>query len=317
MRLFRRVLNGLFLLAGIMAGIIAAISLYFARYLINPPHQRLWANPGDLGLRFDDVQFPAQDGARLSGWFIHAPAESRRKGATIVLVHGWPWNRLGEAAEDLMSNLNGASPLDLLRLAYALHQEWFHVFMFDLRNHGESAAAPPVTFGRYEARDLLGALEYVATRPEVAQERMGAIGFSMGANTVLYTLPQTDQIKAAVVVQPTSVAVFAHRYAQELTGPLSLLITPLVEKLYQMAGGPAFAEIRPATAVAQSKTPVLYIQGNGDRWGTVEDVQQMAAATPHASGTLIVESSHRFGGYQYAVDNPKILAAFFEQHLPE
>ena len=46
-------------------------------------------------------------------------------------------------------------------------------------------------------------------------------------------------------------------------------------------------------------------------------VNQMVEATPNARGPLFVDTTHRYGGYQYVIDNPKILSAFFEQHLPE
>ncbi len=315
MRLFRRVLNGLFFLAGIAAGIIAAISLFFARYLISPPRQRLWATPADLGLVYESVHFPAKDGVRLSGWFVPAGEDSKGKGATIVLIHGWTWNRLGDAAEDFMANMTGSSAIDLLRLAYALHQEGFHVLMFDLRNHGESASALPVTFGRAETRDLLGALTYLNGRSDVAPDRIGAIGFSAGGNTLLYTMGQTDQIKAGVAVQPASISVFAPRFTQDLLGALGSIVSPIVEQLYLLAGGHTFEEIRPITAVSSSKAPILYIQGNGDQWGSVADVENMSAATPNGKGTIIADTTHRYGGYQYPIDNPKILAAFFEQNF--
>lgn len=318
MSLFRRVLRLLFLLGGFIAGVITAVAAIFAKRAITPPRQRLWATPADLGMAYEDVQFPAQDGVRLSGWFVPAPAESQRKGGTVVLVHGWPWNRLGEAAADPISTLSGASPVDLLRLAYALQQDGFHVFMFDLRNHGESAAQSPITFGIQESNDVLGALAYLHGRSDVDAQRIGVIGFSMGANTLLYTLPQTKNVRAAIAVQPTTPKVFAHGMAQYMTGPLSTLIVPLIEMMYQAAGGQRFSAYQPSFAAAGAgDTPVLYVQGKGDTWGSMEDVARMAAATPHASGPLFVDSINRFGGYQYLVDNPKIATAFFEQHFPE
>lgn len=318
MPIFRRTLRWLFFLLAAMVGLVVATAVYFAGRLIRPPRTRLWAVPADLGLAYDEVQFPAQDGIRLAGWFIPAPADSRRKGAVITLVHGWPWTRLGDPADDLLANLTGSTPVDLLRLAYALHQDGFHIFMFDLRNHGESAAAPPVSFGQQEAKDLLGALAYLQGRADVDSDRIGVIGFSMGANTVLYTLPQTSLIKAAVVVQPVSVSVFARRYGRDILGPLGAVVLPLTEWLYQMAGGLRFAAISPTfAATSAGETPILYIQGQGDRWGSVEDVAQMVRATPNGRGPLIVDTTHRYGGYQYLVDNPKIATAFFEQHLPE
>jgi alpha-beta hydrolase superfamily lysophospholipase len=315
MSLFRRVLRWFFFLLGAVAGLVTAVAAYFAQQMIKPSRQRLWATPGDLGLAYEDVNFPARDGIRLSGWFVPT-AEAARDGAAVILVHGWPWNRLGTLADDTLSGLDGSRPVDLLRLALKLHREGYHVLMFDLRNHGESAAAPPVTFGWQEANDLLGAVAYLHGRAEVNKERIGAVGFSMGANTVLYTLPQTEQIKAAVVVQPASLGTFAGRYGSDLLGPLSLVTIPLAEAMYQAAGGLRLAALQPAfPAAGAGQTPVLYIQGEGDRWGSIADVAQMADKTPQALGPVFVEGRHRFDGYQYVIDHPQLVTDFLAENL--
>ena len=241
---FRRSMRWFFGLLGLLVGLITAIAFVFAKRLVNPPRLPLWATPGDLGLDFDAIQFPAQDGVRISGWFIPAPADSRRKGATIVLIHGWPWNRLGEVADDLFSEITGRKAVDLLRLAFALQQDGYNLLMYDMRNHGESAAAPPVAFGQDEANDLLGALAYLTVRSEVDPERIGVIGFSMGANSLLYALPQTNQIKAAIAVQPMTVSTYSKKYGQDLLGPLlSTAVLPLAEFMFQVAGGMYFSSL--------------------------------------------------------------------------
>ena len=318
MKLFRRVLRWLFILGGFTVGLITTIAALFAQRLIRPPRQSLWSTPADLNMPHEAITFPATDGVRLSGWFIPPPADSTRHGATLILIHGWGWNRLGEAATDALANLTAASPVDFLRLAYSLHKDGFGLLLYDSRNHGESGSRSPMTFGETEAQDLLGAIAYLQGRPEVAANRIGVMGFSAGANTVLYTLPQTEQIQAAVAVQPTTPTHFANRFAAHLFGPLGKAILPLTELIYRQAGGRPFKAYRVATAAAQAgKTPVLYVQGMGDPWGSPADVQQMAAATPNVSGPLLVESSDRYGGYQFLIDNPAIATAFFEQHLPE
>ena len=204
MKLFRRVLRWLFIVGGFAAGLITAIAALMAQRLIRPLRQPLWATPADLNMPFEAVAFPATDGLRLSGWFIPPPADSGRHGAALILVHGWGWNRLGEAATDALANLTAASQVDLLRLAYSLHKDGFGLLLYDGRNHGESGSQPPMTFGEAEAQDLLGAVAYLQGRPEVAANRIGVVGFSAGANTVLYTLPQTDQIQAAAIRCPVS-----------------------------------------------------------------------------------------------------------------
>ena len=233
-------------------------------------------------------------------------ADEVRKGATIVLIHGWPWNRLGEVADDLFSELTGRKPVDLLRLAFSLHQDGYNVLMYDMRNHGESAAAPPVAFGQEEAKDLLGALAYLKARSDVDAERIGVIGFSMGANSLLYALPQTDNIAAGIAVQPMTVSVYSQKYGQDLLGPLSTAVLPLSEFMFQVAGGLYFSAYRPSFAAAGAgDTPVLFVQGNGDPWGDAEDVAQIAEATPNARGPLFIEANNRFEGYQYLIDNPE------------
>lgn len=316
MALFRRVLRLLFGIFGFLLGVATAASLFVVRNMVAPPRQRLWASPGDVGLDYEEVQFPAQDGTRVSGWFIPAAAETQRDGATIVLLHGWTWNRLGYAAEGLFANLLGGSPVEFLRLIHALHREGYQVLTIDLRNHGQSAASPPVTFGQGEAKDVLGALAYLHGRSDVNQARIGAIGFSMGANALLYALPQTDAVRAAVVVQPTSPGVFAGRMSHELLGPLGTVVLNVAQLIYQLFGGPRLSGVLPSFAASGAgDVPVLYVQGKGDQLGSVDDVARMAEMTPNAEGPLFVDSSERFSGYQYLLNNPKVLAAFFAQHL--
>jgi pimeloyl-ACP methyl ester carboxylesterase len=316
---FSRVIRGLVTLFGVVAGIMAVGVAYVSRRMIAPPRQPLRATPADLGLPYENVQFPASDSVRLSGWFIPAgrPAGSRpdRQGATVVLAHGWGWNRLGDAADDLLANLAGTTPVEFLRLAHVLHHEGYHVLLYDQRNHGESASRPPVTFGQQEALDLIGALQYLQAQPAVDGRRIGVIGFSMGANAVLYALPQTDLIRAAIAVQPATAAAFSDRFAHDMLGPLGGVVMPLVEEVYATVGGVRLAGLQPAFAASGSgMTPVLFVQSKHDRWGSVEDVQRMVAAVPCAEGPLYVDGA-RAEGYRYLIDNPKIAVTFFEQHL--
>jgi dienelactone hydrolase len=314
--IFRRVLRLVGLLSGFAAGVMLVVVAFFTKRMVAPPRLRLWTTPAEMGMTFENVDFPAQDGVRLSGWFIPAGKENGRSGATIILVHDWVWNRLGDAAADLLANLSGATPVELLRLAHALHYEGYHVLMYDQRNHGESAAQPPVTFGQMEAHDLLGALAYLHTRPEVDPARIGVIGFAMGANAILYALPQTGDIGAAIAVQPSTTAAYAERYADDLLGLPGKLIRPLVESAYAAFGGVSLGALQPAFAAAGAgRTPVLFVQCKADRWGSMEDADRLRAATPEGEGPLYVDGAHRYGGYQYLIENPRVAVTFFEQYI--
>jgi pimeloyl-ACP methyl ester carboxylesterase len=313
MLLFRRAIQIFLLVAGLVAAALIGVALFFYRQLVHPVRQPLWATPEDAGLLYEDVDFPASDGTRLSGWFIKAGPASR---GTVVLVHGWPWNRLGESGDHLLGKVSGSKQVDLLRLAHALQGAGYHVLSFDLRNHGTSAASGPVTFGLVEANDVLGALDYLAGREDVDPYRIAAIGFSMGANALLYALSRNAHLQAVVAVQPVSVQLFASRFAADVLGPFGRPVMALVDLMYAQTSGMHLKAIEPLLAAAGSgETPVLYVQGEGDRWGSASNVGHMAALTRHAEGPALVPSDERFGGYQYLVDHPEIALDFLGRHL--
>ncbi len=312
---FRRVLKLLSLVLGFVAGLSAAAVAYFSRRMVAPARQALWTTPYLMGLDFENVQFPAQDGVRLSGWFLPVGATNPAKG-TIIFAHGWLWNRLGDAAVDLAADISGTTPVELMRLAHALHYEGYNILMFDLRNHGESASHPPVTFGQSESNDLLGALAYLQGRTDIDGDRIGVIGFSMGANALLYALPLTHQIRAAIAVQPSTAAVYADGYSQDLLGMPGKILLPIVKAVYSLVGGVRLSALQPAFAVAGAgATPVLFIQCREDKWGSVADVERLRMATPGGEGPLYVEGSHHYRGYQYLIENPHVAFGFFDKNF--
>jgi pimeloyl-ACP methyl ester carboxylesterase len=284
--------------------------------MISPARKPLWAAPSDIDLAFEDVQFPARDGLRMSGWFIPGSQNTYQKGATIILIHGWTWNRLGYAADDLLANLTGSQQVNFLPLIKALHDEGYNILTYDQRNHGQSANGHPVTFGQGEAKDLLGAISFLENHDDVDPTRMGMVSFSMGANAAIFALPQLDRVMPLVAVQPMTPAHFAKRLAIDLFGVFGPVILPVAETIYRLFGGPRLAGINPAFAAGGSgAAPVMYIQGTGDRWGSAEDVTHMAELTPQAKEILFVSSHNRSQGYQYVIKNPGVVTAFFKQHL--
>jgi len=316
MSAFRRSLRWLFALAGFALGIATAVAAVVARTMVAPPRQELWATPLDVGLPYETVQFPARDGFRVAGWFVPSPSSQEAPKPAVMVVHGWQWNRLGYAADNLLADLTGSKQVNLLGLIKSLHNDGYHVLAIDLRNHGQSASAPPVTFGQSEAKDILGAVAYLHGRAEIAPEQIGVIGFSMGANAALFALPQTDGIRALIAVQPTTPGVFAGRFSAQQFGLLAGYISAVAGLLYRLFGGPPLSSIRPAFAAGGvGETPVLFVQGTGDAWGTVEDVSVIAEQTPHTSQLLFVNTRHRFDGYGYLLNHPEIASRFFAEKL--
>jgi pimeloyl-ACP methyl ester carboxylesterase len=267
--------------------------------------------PGDVGLAYEDAVFKATDGVDLRGWFI--PRGGDGAGPAVVFLHGWLWNRLG--------NQGGQIPVadkdvDFLPAAKALHDAGYHVLLFDLRNHGESGAKPPITYGPRETRDYAGALAYLRARPDVDNSRIGALGCSMGGNTIIYGTPSNQPVKALLAVQPAVLANFNRNFSLTEFGRLGPLMIKPVDPLYRVMRAPRPKRHNPAIPARHlGDTVVRYVQGTGDPWGTMEDVEAMAAATPNALPVVRFESAGRYEGYRYVNEAVDDVAGFFREHL--
>lgn len=117
----------------------------------------------------EDVTIPSRDaGILISGWWVPAgdPAAP-----AVVVVHGHTACKRDP---------------DVLLPAGMLYRAGVSVLLIDLRDHGESTDED----GRYaggteEYRDVLGAWDWLRTVQSVPTERIGLLGISLGAATVL------------------------------------------------------------------------------------------------------------------------------------
>jgi pimeloyl-ACP methyl ester carboxylesterase len=309
----RALLFALGLAAGLAAGPTLFRAMYYTVLFVAGRRQPLRGHPSDLGMPAEDVAFPSSDGTPLRGWFIRRAGDDGSPAPAIVFVHGWPWNRAGNTAG---GTLLPDRTVDFLAPAQALHHAGFHLLLFDLRNHGESGAALPVTFGPHEARDVAGAAAFLRARPEVDPARIGLIGYSMGANAVLFGIPHCQPIRAAIAVQPVVLNTFVPNFTRQELRPVAPLMNALAGPMLRLFGGPPAAAIDPRTVAPRlGATELLYVQGAGDPWGSLEEVRQMAAATPRARPLVVAPSDDRYGGYLYVNEHQDEIAAFFTKAL--
>lgn len=316
MNLFNRAIRIFLIIASAVAAVIGGIAWFFSRLILSPPRLPVQL-PKSTDVPIEQIEFPAaQDGLRISGWLM--PQARGEQAPVMILLHGWPWNRLGEDRQDFTKQLLKAERVDILSLAHSFHAEGYAVLMFDLRNHGQSASAPGgMTFGLTESFDLLGAIDYLEKRSDVDMDQIGVTGFSMGANAVLFSLARTEKIKAAVAVQPTTPIHFATRLANYFTGPFGMPVLWGTNFLVKLMGGSALEDVDMVEAASQTgQTPLLYVQSAGDQFGSVDDVQMMAAVTPNLVDVIVTaDGEHRYAGYNYVINNPEILHSYFRQFL--
>ncbi|WP_171013065.1 alpha/beta fold hydrolase [Microbacterium sp. 2FI] len=283
--------------------------IHLTRLMLYGDRQPMERSPADVGLAFEEVSFSSTDDIALRGWFIPAGTDV---GPVVMFVHGWLWTRLGNTADRVPFH---DAEVDFLPATRALHDAGFHVLLFDLSNHGESGTRHPLTYGRWEARDVIGAIDYLRGRRDVDPARISAVGTSAGANTVMYAIPDAPPVKAFLAVQPTRLPVFNRRFAREVLGPLGPMEAGSMDLLYVFARAPLPSRHDPAVPARHlGDTVVQYVQGTGDPWGEMAIVEEFSALTPHSLGVTRFPSTGRYEGYQYVSARVDEIVDFFIAH---
>ena len=195
--------------------------------------------PPAAELRLDgarDVSFPAQDGVRLSGWYVPG-----RGGAAVVLMHGSHGSR--DSTGGLLRLLAGAG---------------YGVLAFDARGHGQSAGQTNA-LGWQGTADVAGAVAFLRRQPGVDARRVAAVGLSMGGEEALRAASAGVPL-AAVVADGAGASTVAD--SQLISdSPISSSITWLsmrATELFSGDGEPAALK----DLVKRIDVPVLLVASN-------------------------------------------------------
>ena len=183
----------------------------------HPPRQpEMSLNLGAELARVETVQFRSTDGVALRGWLLRG-----EPGKPAVLL-----------AHDL-----GESKNALINLAIALNKAGLTVLAFDFRGHGGSGGSGS-TLGVDEARDVLGAADFLADLPdgEVDARGIGAFGAGMGAHAVALAAADRPILRVLVLdgLWPDARWMLVGRtfrdwpWAQRNLGAIPALVFPLV-----------------------------------------------------------------------------------------
>jgi uncharacterized protein len=132
-----------------MRALLASL-LYF-------PDREIVATPRDVGLTYRDLDFEAEDGERLHGWWIEARGGNR---GHLLLCHG-----------------NAGNVGDRILHAQLLAAVGFDVMLFDYRGYGRSSGRPSEE-GTY--RDARAARTCLLSQPGVDRTRIIYLGESLG-----------------------------------------------------------------------------------------------------------------------------------------
>ena len=282
----------LFLVAAIASGLLPAVHVVRAyrlrselfvarRWRVAPP-------PDSAVLELRDVRFPAKDRTSIAGWFLPS-----RTGAAVVLLHG-----------------SEADRSSMLTEARALRAAGFGVLLFDQPGHGESGGR--VERGRAERSALLGAIDFVTAQPGISAQRIGALGFSDGAFTVVQVASMDSRIRAVALEGAFGDLLQQVRAEFAPAGRLAQRAAVFVDERHQRDE----AQFRPLDIIDRiAPRPLVIVAGEEDRTAPAALSHQLFdSAREPKQFWLLPHAGHG----DYARMNPTYLArlsAFFEQTL--
>lgn len=294
----RRVVAGVLIVSGLLTTVYAGIAVYGAVTLTHPTLVPITETPAKYGLAFHDVTFESRtDHLQLHGWFIPGvlPNGQLTAARTIIMVQGKDSNRTDPT-------------LGLLELSSDLAKRGFAVLSFDLRGHGQSAAAP-FSFGQFEQRDVLGAVDFLSSGslpyPELGRpQAIVGWGISTGATSLLLAAEQEPRIRAIVAdtafvtilpILEREIPYAGQSESQPRTAILPPMVTPGIVLTVQLLYGIDYSAIRPMDVVAKlAPRPVFFIHGAAEPLVPPADMAALvraakAAPNAHVEDWLVPE----------------------------
>jgi fermentation-respiration switch protein FrsA (DUF1100 family) len=229
----------------------------------------------------EEVTFPSEtDSMRISGWFLPAPgASSSNPRPAIILCHGvWTGRR------------------ECLPLGLRFRAAGYNVLCFDFRAHGLSDGRF-TSVGHHETNDVLGAVHYARSRPEVDRKRIGVVGFSMGAAATLQAAARCQDIAAVVADSAYASFVDAAKYSFRLvTRVPHFPIAPMAMRWAKWIVHVDAEQLRPVDVIGRiAPRPVLITHGVLDEIVPVRHAYTLFKAAEEPKELWVVPGAHHVG----------------------
>ncbi|MDR7275962.1 alpha/beta hydrolase [Catenuloplanes atrovinosus] len=283
----------------------------------------VYHSPAEEGLEFESVTFPSRDGVPLEGWFIPAPGAS----AVIVVSHPNWFSRSGlpshlEPWRSMWASSGNDTEVNFIPDFRILHDAGYHVLAFDFRNFGYSGAANGgiLGAGEFESRDVLGALDYVRGRADLAGAAVGLFSRCLGANASMAAMRRDpaafEGVRCMVAPQPLSVRVTLERTLAMAGVPLGRMDE--LEERIRVRNGFRLDEMSPVAWAPSVTVPTLLYQVRDDVLTRPEDVRAVFDGIPDGVDKdlfWIEGTTRRWDGYRYFAEHPERILAWFARYL--
>lgn len=287
--------------------LLALVEMPFFVFVIGP-FAYVWAGtrpvpaavtgvtPLDYGASsYEQVSIKAGTDVSLAGWYV--PPRST-PGPVVIVLHG--------AYADRRGALEHARPL----LA-----DGYGVLLYDQRALGESSGKS-LSFGWYDGADLLAAVDWLKSRPEVDPQGIGALGLSLGAHIALNAAYQKPLAVSSLWLDGMQAQRIEDYPQAENTGErFATFINRLILKMAEIRLGqpapPAFTSI-----IRELDQPrMVLVAGAQDDFERRVNQRYADIAGSKAQVWIIPDAGHVGGLAAHPVEYTRRMLAFFQATL--
>ena len=253
---------------------------------------------------YQTTTFPSRDPEiTISAWYI--PVATTTPGSAVVLVHGHDSCKREDA---------------MVLAAGMLHKDGVAILLIDMRNHGDSSV-PNGRFagGTREYRDALSGYDWLVNTQGYAPDRVGLLGMSLGAATVLIATGE----------EPRVAAVWSDSSYADLDVAIQAELVRNDRPTWLRYGGYLMARVRsgddllslsPLNAMSKlDGRPIFIVHGTADTRVAPSYAADLATAVRAHGGTvdpwMVDGSEHTQSILDQPAEYERRLDAFFEAAL--
>lgn len=280
------------------------------------------ATPAAVGLEFENVTMPSEDGVPLEAWFIPSTGSDK----LVIANHPRWFNRYGlpahlEPWKSIGSRTGNDFEVNFIPDYKILHDAGYNVLAYDLRNHGHSGAGNGalVTSGIYESRDVIGSLNYVRSRGDLRQMRVGLFSRCLGCSSSIIAMARRPDrfadVSCMVGVQPLAVRAIMQRML-ELSDIPADRIDDLDQQI-KLVTSFNIDELSPIPSAGLVDVPTFLYQVRDDRMLDSAIVQTIYDAIRTTDKKLhwIEGTTLRWDGYTFFARHPSMILEWFDTHM--
>ncbi|MFC4100653.1 alpha/beta hydrolase [Paenibacillus xanthanilyticus] len=249
---------------------------------------------------FELWEIVSHDGIRLRAFYLKAKAPTNK---TAIVAHGYS----GQA-----SQMGGKARLYWEKLGY-------NILVPDARGHGGSGGAY-IGFGWPERKDYAQWIERVLEQ-HGEDARIVLHGVSMGAATVMMTSGERLPGNVRAIVADCGYTSVKDELSYQLRRMYKLPVFPLLHVtslLTKLRAGYFFGEASALAQVRKSRTPILFIHGDADRFVPTDMVYRLYESCPADKRIYIVPNAGH--GYAEFADPERYrteVASFIEHYVAQ